>query len=98
MRSEPSRPGDSTTTATDRIARSEASHPRNSPKRRPLEPENSQNPWPYVGFQVSASDLEGATHLVEGVAMESHDATGLRDVAQLLGELEQRELASSSLG
>jgi hypothetical protein len=44
-----------------------------------------------------APGLEGAPHLIEGVAVETHDAAGLGDVAELLGELQQRELASDTL-
>jgi hypothetical protein len=44
-----------------------------------------------------ASDLEGAAHLVEGVAVVAHEAPGLGDVAELLDELEQAELAAGTL-
>jgi CSLREA domain-containing protein len=44
------------------------------------------------------ADLDGAADLVERVAVVAHDAAGLGDVAQLLGELEQGELPSSTLG
>lgn len=35
-----------------------------------------------------AADLEGPAHLVEGVAVVAHDPAGLRDVAELLGQLQ----------
>jgi hypothetical protein len=47
---------------------------------------------------LDASDLEGAADLVEGVAVVAHHAAGLRPVAELLGELQQRELAAGTLG
>jgi hypothetical protein len=45
-----------------------------------------------------AAGLEGAFDLVEGVAVVAHDVAGTGDVAELLGEFEQRELASGTLG
>jgi hypothetical protein len=38
-----------------------------------------------------ATDLEGALHLVERVAVIAHQFAGLRDVAELFGELRQRQ-------
>ena len=40
-----------------------------------------------------ASDLKGAAHFVERVAVVAHDPAGLRYVAELLGELKQRQFA-----
>ena len=45
-----------------------------------------------------SSRLEGPSHLVEGVAVVSHEAAGLGDVTELLGEFERRELPSGTLG
>jgi len=45
-----------------------------------------------------AADLEGPSDLIEGVAVIAHDAAGLRDVAELLGKLEQGELPLGTLG
>lgn len=45
-----------------------------------------------------AADLEGPADLVEAVPVVAHEMAGLRDVAELLGELEQRELALGVLG
>jgi len=44
------------------------------------------------------ADLKSAANLVEGVAMIAHDVAGSRHVAELLGEFEQRELSSGTLG
>lgn len=38
-----------------------------------------------------AADLEGATNLVKGIAVIAHDLAGLRHVAELLGQLQQRQ-------
>jgi hypothetical protein len=44
------------------------------------------------------ADLEGASDFVEGVSMVAHDATGFGHVADLLGELEQGQFPSGTLG
>src|SRR5262245_27747789 len=44
-----------------------------------------------------SSHLEGALDLVERVAVVAHDLAGLRDVPQLGGELQQRQLPSGTL-
>jgi hypothetical protein len=41
--------------------------------------------------------LERAAHLVEGVAVIAHDLARLGDVAKLLGQLQQRQLAFGTL-
>jgi hypothetical protein len=43
------------------------------------------------------ADLEGAADFVERVAMETHDAASLGDVAEFIGQLQQRELAFDTL-
>jgi len=45
-----------------------------------------------------ASDLEGTSDFVEGVSMVAHDVTGFGHVAELLGELEQGQFPSGTLG
>jgi hypothetical protein len=45
-----------------------------------------------------ASDLEGASDFVEGVAMVAHDVAGFGHVAELLGEFEQGQFPSGTLG
>ncbi len=44
-----------------------------------------------------AADLEGSADLVEGVAVIAHDFAGLGDVAELFGQLQQRQLALGTL-
>src|SRR5215470_866464 len=47
---------------------------------------------------VDAADLEGTPDLVEAVAVVTHEAAGLRDVAELFGQAQQRELSPGTLG
>lgn len=42
--------------------------------------------------------LEGATDLVERVAVVAHDLAGAGDVAEFIGQLQQRQLAFGTLG
>ncbi len=44
-----------------------------------------------------AADLEGLLDLVEGVAVVAHDLAGPGDVAQFLGQLQQRQLTLGTL-
>ena len=44
-----------------------------------------------------AADLEGALHLVERIAVVAHQLAGLRDVAELLSELQQGQLPSGTV-
>jgi len=44
-----------------------------------------------------AADLEGAAHLIEGVAVVAHDLAGTGDVAQFVGQLQQGQLAFDTL-
>jgi hypothetical protein len=44
-----------------------------------------------------ATDLEGPADLVEGFPVVAHDAAGLGDVLELLRQLQQRQLPSSTL-
>ena len=46
---------------------------------------------------ADAADLERALDLVERVAVVAHDLAGLGDVAELVGELQQRQLPSGTL-
>src|SRR5262249_44377879 len=55
-------------------------------------------PAPLLDEGLDAADLEGAADLIERVAMVAHETAGLGDVAELLGKLQQRELASGTLG
>jgi hypothetical protein len=45
-----------------------------------------------------AADLEGASDFVEGVPMIAHDLAGFGHVAELLGEFEQGQFPSGTLG
>jgi hypothetical protein len=45
---------------------------------------------PFLHQRSHASDLEGAAHLVERVAVIAHELAGLGHVAELLGQLQQR--------
>jgi len=45
-----------------------------------------------------ASDLEGSSDFVERVPMVAHDLAGFGDVSELLGEFEQRQFPSGTLG
>ena len=44
-----------------------------------------------------APDLEGPAHLVKGVAVKPHQTAGLRDIVELLGQSEQRQLPLDTL-
>jgi hypothetical protein len=44
------------------------------------------------------ADLKGASDFVEGVSMVTHDLAGFGHVAELLGELEQGQFPSGTLG
>jgi hypothetical protein len=45
-----------------------------------------------------AAHLEGAADFVEGVAVVAHDLAGASDVAEFIGQLQQRQLAFGTLG
>ncbi|MFO1307072.1 MAG: hypothetical protein U1F64_01310 [Burkholderiales bacterium] len=44
-----------------------------------------------------APGLKGTAHFIKAVAMEAHDLGGLGDVAEFLGELQQRQFAFDTL-
>jgi hypothetical protein len=44
-----------------------------------------------------AADLEGAAHLVEAVAVIAHQLASLRDIAELLGQLQQGQFSLGTL-
>ncbi len=54
-------------------------------------------PAPALHQGGYTASLEGPAHLVEGVAMLAHDLAGSGNVPELLGQLQQRELFSSTL-
>ena len=45
-----------------------------------------------------APHLEGAADFIEGVAVVAHDLAGPGDVAEFVGQLQQRQLAFGTLG
>jgi hypothetical protein len=50
-------------------------------------------PASFVHESGDAADLERAPDLVEGVAVIAHELAGLGDIAEFIGESEQRQLA-----